>query len=44
MKVYDSNEMRKYSLEDFYDDELMKELDEAGFIDSFYETATPSTP
>jgi ABC-type nitrate/sulfonate/bicarbonate transport system substrate-binding protein len=44
MKVYDSNEMRKYSLQDFYDDELIKELDESGFIDSFYEPATPSTP
>ena len=44
MKVYDSNGMRKYSLQDFYDDELMKELDESGFIDSFYESATPSTP
>ncbi len=37
MKRYDSNEMRKYTSEDFYDDSLMRELDESGFIDSFYE-------
>lgn len=41
---YDSNEMRKYSLEDFYDDRLIRELDETGFIDSFYSIATPSLP
>ncbi len=29
--------MRKYKLEDFYDDSLMRELDESGFIDSLYE-------
>lgn len=33
---YDSNEMRKYSPEDFYDDSLIRELDESGFIDSLY--------
>ena len=37
MELYDSNEMRKYKLEDFYDDSLMRELDESGFIDSLYE-------
>ena len=39
---YDSNEMRNYSLEDFYDDRLIRELDETGFIDSFYSIAAPS--
>jgi len=37
MELFDSNEMRKYELEDFYDDSLMRELDESGFIDSLYE-------
>jgi len=36
MELYDSNEMRKYKLEDFYDDSLMREIDESGFIDSLY--------
>ncbi len=39
MEVYDSNEMRRYKPEDFYDDSLMRELDESGFIDSLYATA-----
>jgi ABC-type nitrate/sulfonate/bicarbonate transport system substrate-binding protein len=38
MHLYDSNEMRKHSPKDFYDDSLMRELDESGFIDSLYET------
>lgn len=42
MKRYDSNAMRKYSMEDFYDDTLIRELDESGFIDSVYSDATPS--
>ena len=37
MERYDSNAMRKYKLEDFYDDRLMRELDESGFIDSLYQ-------
>jgi hypothetical protein len=37
MEVYDSHEMRKYRLEDFYDDSYVRELDESGFIDSLYE-------
>ncbi|MBT8132019.1 MAG: ABC transporter substrate-binding protein, partial [Gammaproteobacteria bacterium] len=37
MQVYDSHEMRKYTLEHFYDDSIIKELDESGFIDSLYE-------
>ena len=36
MELYDSNEMRRYTPEDFYDDSLMRELDESGFIDSLY--------
>jgi len=36
MELFDSYEMRKYKVEDFYDDSLMRELDESGFIDSFY--------
>lgn len=39
MKRYDSKEMRKYVLEDFYDDTLIRELDDAGFIDSLYSVA-----
>lgn len=33
METYDSPEMRKYSPEDFYDDSLMREIDESGFVD-----------
>lgn len=36
MEVYDSNEMRKYKPEDFYDDSLVRELDQSGFIDGLY--------
>ena len=36
MSLYDSNIMRRYTAEDFYDDSFMKELDESGFIDSLY--------
>ena len=36
MEHYDSNEMRKYSPDDFYDDSLVRELDESGFIDALY--------
>jgi len=35
-EMYDSNEMRKFKPTDFYDDSLIRELDESGFIDSFY--------
>ena len=38
MERYDSNEMRKNAPEDFYDDSLIRELDESGFIDSLYST------
>ena len=36
-ELYDSNEMRRYRVEDFYDDSLIRELDESGFIDTLYE-------
>jgi ABC-type nitrate/sulfonate/bicarbonate transport system substrate-binding protein len=36
MEIYDSHEMRKYSLEYFYDDSFVKELDESGYIDNLY--------
>ena len=36
MEVYDSNEMRKYKPEDFYDDSFVRELDQTGFIDGLY--------
>ena len=34
MKLYDSPEMRKLKVEDFYDDTLMRELDKSQFIDN----------
>ena len=36
MELYDSNEMRRYRLEDLYDDSLLRELDTSGFLDSLY--------
>ncbi|MBI2817191.1 MAG: ABC transporter substrate-binding protein [Acidobacteria bacterium] len=36
MEVYDSLAMRKFKPEDFYDDSLMRELDQSGFIDGLY--------
>lgn len=36
MELYDSNEMRRYEPEEFYDDTLMRELAASGFIDSLY--------
>ncbi len=36
LRMYDSLEMRKYEPADFYDDSLIRELDEEGFIDAFY--------
>ena len=35
-ELYDSNEMRRYTPKDFYDDSLLQALDESGFIDSLY--------
>ena len=37
MELYDSEEMRRYQPEDFYDDSLMRELDESGFLDGLYD-------
>lgn len=36
MEIYDSHEMRKYTLQHFYDDSYIRELDESGYIDSLY--------
>ena len=36
LELWDGNEARKYKPEDFYDDSLMKELDESGFIEALY--------
>ena len=36
MELYDSNEMRRYKPTDFYDDSLIREIDESGFIDALY--------
>jgi NitT/TauT family transport system substrate-binding protein len=36
MELYDSNEMRRYKPNDFYDDSLIREIDESGFIDALY--------
>lgn len=37
MELFDSNEMRKYTPEDFYDTSLMRELEASGFIDDLYQ-------
>ena len=37
LELYDSNEMRQFSAGDFYDDTLIRELDDSGFIDAFFE-------
>jgi ABC-type nitrate/sulfonate/bicarbonate transport system substrate-binding protein len=36
MELYDSNEMRRYQATDFYDDSLVRQLDESGFLDELY--------
>ena len=36
LRIHDSHEMRKYEGSDFYDDSLIRELDESGFIDEVY--------
>ena len=36
MRIHDSHEMRQYKATDFYDDSLIRELDESGFIDALY--------
>jgi hypothetical protein len=40
MELYDTNEMRRYKATDFYDDSLMREIDESGFIDALYKPQT----
>ena len=42
MALYDSNEMRRYSPLDFYDDSLMREIDASGFIDGLYQDGEPT--
>lgn len=37
MEIYDSHEMRRYTAEYFYDDTIVRELDESGYIDTLYE-------
>ena len=36
-EMYDSNELRKFKPTDFYDDSLIRELDDSGFIDALYQ-------
>lgn len=42
LRMYDSLEMRKHEPEDFYDDAILRELDESGFIDAFYSAQAAS--
>lgn len=35
-ELYDSNEMRRYSPQRFFNDSLVRELDDSGFIDDLY--------
>ena len=37
MELYDSNEMRRHKPEDFYDDSVVRELIESGFINKLYQ-------
>jgi ABC-type nitrate/sulfonate/bicarbonate transport system substrate-binding protein len=37
MQLHDSNEMRRYRMEDFYDDSLIRDLDERGLFDDLYD-------
>lgn len=36
MELYDSPEMRKHAITDFYDDSLMREIEQSGFVDQTY--------
>ena len=36
MELFNYHEMRQYKPEDFYDDSLMREIDNSGFIDALY--------
>ena len=42
MEVYDSHEMRKYEPEDFYDDRILRELDQSGFVQQTYDDVRAS--
>lgn len=44
MERYDWTETHTYMPEDFYDDSLMRELDDSGFIDSLYGTVASDSP
>jgi ABC-type nitrate/sulfonate/bicarbonate transport system substrate-binding protein len=37
MELYDSHEVRRHAPTEFYDDSLIRELDESGFLDALYE-------
>jgi NitT/TauT family transport system substrate-binding protein len=37
MDTFDSPEMQKHKVEDFYDNSLMQEIEDSGFIDSLYQ-------
>jgi ABC-type nitrate/sulfonate/bicarbonate transport system substrate-binding protein len=37
VQLYDSEEMRRYKPEDFYDDSFMREMDQSGFLDGLYQ-------
>lgn len=36
MELYDSNEMRRYTPDHFYDDSIIRELVDSGFVDELY--------
>ena len=36
LRMYDSLEMRKHDPQDFYDDSIIRELDDSGFLDGLY--------
>lgn len=42
MTFYDSHEMRKYAPEDFYDDAILRQLDQEGFVERAYAAARAS--
>jgi hypothetical protein len=44
MELFDSNEMRKYKPEDFYDDSMLREIDASGFIDGLYANPAARQP
>jgi hypothetical protein len=43
MELYDSNDMRQHTPNHFYDDSLIRELDESGFIDRIYKKLEDAT-